>query len=81
MADTITDTPVLERRRLILCFDGTGNFFQGTNSDTNIVKLYKRLERHTPGQFHYYQRMYEYIRAIKGFKYADNGCSGNWNVC
>jgi Uncharacterized alpha/beta hydrolase domain (DUF2235) len=51
MADAITDTPVLERRRLILCFDGTGNSFQGTNSDTNIVKLYKRLERHTPGQF------------------------------
>ena len=44
------------RRRLVLCFDGTGNKFQGNESDTNIVKLYELLERHDPNQFHYYQR-------------------------
>jgi uncharacterized protein (DUF2235 family) len=44
-------------RRIVLCFDGTGNRFQGNESDTNIVKIYQMLERHSPGQFHYYQRM------------------------
>ncbi|KAJ5320468.1 hypothetical protein N7508_000751 [Penicillium antarcticum] len=42
-------------RRIVLCFDGTGNRFQGNESDTNIVKIYQMLERHSPGQFHYYQ--------------------------
>lgn len=44
-----------KRRRLILCFDGTGNKFLGNESDTNIVKIYSRLDRHDPSQFHYYQ--------------------------
>jgi uncharacterized protein (DUF2235 family) len=43
-------------RRIILCFDGTGNHFQGNESDTNIVKIYQMLDRHKEGQFHYYQR-------------------------
>ena len=43
-------------RRIILCFDGTGNSFQGNESDTNIVKIYQMLDRHKEGQFHYYQR-------------------------
>ncbi|EOD47693.1 putative sporulation associated protein [Neofusicoccum parvum] len=42
-------------RRLVLCFDGTGNKFQGTEVDTNIVKIYQMLQRHTDDQFHYYQ--------------------------
>ncbi|KAJ5758693.1 hypothetical protein N7520_005849 [Penicillium odoratum] len=42
-------------RRIILCFDGTGNHFQGNESDTNIVKIYQMLDRHQEGQFHYYQ--------------------------
>ncbi|KAJ5437740.1 uncharacterized protein N7458_008738 [Penicillium daleae] len=42
-------------RRIILCFDGTGNHFQGNESDTNIVKIYQMLDRHKEGQFHYYQ--------------------------
>ena len=45
-----------DERELVLCFDGTGNQFQGNEADTNIVKIYQMLERHTPGQFHYYQR-------------------------
>jgi len=42
-------------RNLILCFDGTGNTFSGSNGDTNVVKLLHKLERNTPNQFHYYQ--------------------------
>ncbi|KAL2870286.1 T6SS phospholipase effector Tle1-like catalytic domain-containing protein [Aspergillus lucknowensis] len=42
-------------RRLVLCFDGTGNHYQGTEEDTNIVKIYEMLERHIPGQYAYYQ--------------------------
>ena len=42
-------------RRLILCFDGTGNIFSGSNADTNVVKLLNKLDRSDPHQFHYYQ--------------------------
>lgn len=42
--------------RLVVCFDGTGNRFQGDTSDTNIVKLYEKFNRADPHQFHYYQR-------------------------
>ena len=45
------------QKRLVLCFDGTGNKYNGNDSDTNIVKLYKLLNRDTDDQFHYYQRM------------------------
>lgn len=46
-----------KRVALVLCFDGTGNKFSGNESDTNIVKIYSMLEKHTKGQYHYYQRM------------------------
>ncbi|MCJ1287666.1 hypothetical protein MMC26_007018 [Xylographa opegraphella] len=42
-------------RRLILCFDGTGNTFAGNTGDTNIVKLYDKFKRDDPNQYHYYQ--------------------------
>ncbi|KAK1761590.1 hypothetical protein QBC47DRAFT_356656 [Echria macrotheca] len=44
-----------ENRKLILCFDGTGNTFSGSNADTNVVKLLNKLDRNSPNQFHYYQ--------------------------
>lgn len=44
-----------EPNKLILCFDGTGNTFSGSNADTNVVKLLNKLDRHHPKQFHYYQ--------------------------
>lgn len=47
---------VATKRRLVLCFDGTGNKFSGDTSDTNIVKLYQMFDRKAPEQFHYYQR-------------------------
>lgn len=42
--------------KLVLCFDGTGNQYSGDTSDTNIVKLYQKLDRKAKNQFHYYQR-------------------------
>lgn len=42
-------------KKLVLCFDGTGNTFTGSNSDTNVVKLLSKLDRNDPHQYHYYQ--------------------------
>ncbi|KAH0432491.1 hypothetical protein CcaCcLH18_06398 [Colletotrichum camelliae] len=42
-------------RKLVLCFDGTGNTFTGTNADTNVVKILSKLDRNDPDQYHYYQ--------------------------
>jgi uncharacterized protein (DUF2235 family) len=44
-----------EPKKLILCFDGTGNTFSGSNADTNVVKLLNKLDRNDPNQYHYYQ--------------------------
>ncbi|KAJ3549893.1 hypothetical protein NM208_g266 [Fusarium decemcellulare] len=44
-----------EKKKLILCFDGTGNTFSGSNGDTNVVKILRKLDRNHPNQFHYYQ--------------------------
>lgn len=43
------------KRKFILCFDGTGNKFSGTDSDSNILKIYRMLDRNDDTQFHYYQ--------------------------
>ncbi|KAK8203020.1 hypothetical protein IWZ01DRAFT_119371 [Phyllosticta capitalensis] len=43
------------QRKFVLCFDGTGNKFSGTNSDSNILKIYRMLDRGDGSQFHYYQ--------------------------
>ena len=45
-----------EHGKLIVCFDGTGNQYSGNTSDTNIVKLYQKLDREALNQYHYYQR-------------------------
>ncbi|KAH8603014.1 hypothetical protein B0O99DRAFT_604890 [Bisporella sp. PMI_857] len=52
--DTDSKNPRL-RRKFILCFDGTGNKFQGNAGDSNILKIYSLLERSDKNQFHYYQ--------------------------
>ncbi|KAI1843276.1 hypothetical protein JX265_012151 [Neoarthrinium moseri] len=44
-----------EPKKLILCFDGTGNTFSGSNADTNVVKILNKLDRNDPHQYHYYQ--------------------------
>lgn len=50
--------PEHEPRKLVLCFDGTGNTFSGSNADTNVVKILSKLDRNDPNQFHYYQSEY-----------------------
>jgi 20S proteasome alpha/beta subunit len=51
-AETVDST---EPKKLILCFDGTGNTFSGSNADTNVVKILRKMDRNHPNQFHYYQ--------------------------
>ncbi|KAI0473050.1 hypothetical protein GGR56DRAFT_667300 [Xylariaceae sp. FL0804] len=41
--------------KLVLCFDGTGNKFRGDESDSNILKIFRCLDREAAGQYHYYQ--------------------------
>ncbi|KAH9908410.1 hypothetical protein F4778DRAFT_795832 [Xylariomycetidae sp. FL2044] len=54
--DVPTPTPTAqEPKKLIVCFDGTGNTFSGSNADTNVVKLMNKLNRNDPHQLHYYQ--------------------------
>lgn len=33
------------RKKIILCFDGTGNKFKGNEGDTNILKIFRMLDR------------------------------------
>lgn len=42
-------------KKLVLCFDGTGNVFSGSTADTNVVKIYDKLDRDADEQYHYYQ--------------------------
>jgi uncharacterized protein (DUF2235 family) len=42
-------------KKFVLCFDGTGNKFSGTDADSNILKIYRMLDRSGDDQFHYYQ--------------------------
>ena len=46
---------VRQRNKLVLCFDGTGNKFSGTDADSNILKIYRMLDRDGDDQYHYYQ--------------------------
>ncbi|KAM3530275.1 hypothetical protein NHJ13051_001494 [Beauveria bassiana] len=43
------------QRKLVLCFDGTGNKFHGDDSDSNILKIFRMLDRSAENQYHYYQ--------------------------
>src|SRR6187551_1591813 len=47
--------PHRSSKKFVLCFDGTGNKFSGTSSDSNILKIYRMLDRNGDDQFHYYQ--------------------------
>lgn len=47
--------PQRRTKKIILCFDGTGNKFSGTVADSNILKIYRMLDRGDPDQLHYYQ--------------------------
>ena len=50
--------PGRKPRKLVLCFDGTGNKFHGDDSDSNILKIFRMLDREADDQYHYYQRKY-----------------------
>lgn len=39
----------------VLLFDGTGNKFSGEDSDSNILKILRMLDRNDSTQLHYYQ--------------------------
>lgn len=42
-------------KTFVLCFDGTGNKFSGDESDSNVLKIFRMLDRNRGTQFHYYQ--------------------------
>ncbi|KAE8334061.1 hypothetical protein BDV39DRAFT_212059 [Aspergillus sergii] len=44
-----------KRAEFVLCFDGTGNKFSGNESDSNVLKIFRMLDRSGGDQFHYYQ--------------------------
>ncbi|KAL2392867.1 hypothetical protein ABEF93_002193 [Exophiala dermatitidis] len=45
----------LQRNTFVLCFDGTGNKFSGTDADSNILKLYRMLDRTDATMYTFYQ--------------------------
>ncbi|KAJ9603284.1 hypothetical protein H2200_012062 [Cladophialophora chaetospira] len=49
--------PGRERRKnvFVLCFDGTGNKFSGKETDSNILKLYRMLDRTDVNMYTFYQ--------------------------
>ena len=47
--------PPTPSKTFVLCFDGTGNKFSGTDSDSNILKIYRMLDKTRGQNFHYYQ--------------------------
>ncbi|KAL4741638.1 hypothetical protein BDV11DRAFT_56038 [Aspergillus similis] len=47
--------PARPVKQFVLCFDGTGNKFAGDESDSNVLKIFRMLDRSQPHQFHYYQ--------------------------
>ncbi|PGH18401.1 hypothetical protein AJ79_00469 [Helicocarpus griseus UAMH5409] len=51
MTHHATDVP----KSFVLCFDGTGNKFNGDESDSNVLKIFRMLDRNQGQQFHYYQ--------------------------
>lgn len=40
-----TEEPSNSKRQIVLCFDGTGNTFRADGADTNILKIYRMLEK------------------------------------
>jgi len=44
-------------RELVLCFDGTGNTFRADGGESNILKIFRLLDRTKENRYCYYQRM------------------------
>jgi hypothetical protein len=47
-------------RKLVLCFDGTGNKFRGDESDSNILKIFRMLDRTANDQCKSFPAPYDY---------------------
>lgn len=45
-------------RELVLCFDGTGNTFRADGGESNILKIFRMLDRTKENRYCYYQRRY-----------------------
>ncbi|GES56851.1 sporulation associated protein [Aspergillus terreus] len=43
-------------RELVLCFDGTGNTFRADGGESNILKIFRMLDRTKENRYCYYQR-------------------------
>lgn len=41
-SSSYSDAP---KRELVLCFDGTGNTFKADGTDSNILKIFRMLDR------------------------------------
>ncbi|KAH0846114.1 hypothetical protein FOPE_11355 [Fonsecaea pedrosoi] len=44
-----------QKNVFVLCFDGTGNKFSGKDTDSNILKLYRMLDRTDVNMYTFYQ--------------------------
>lgn len=44
-------------RELVLCFDGTGNTFRADGGESNILRIFRMLDRTKEDRYCYYQRM------------------------
>jgi uncharacterized protein (DUF2235 family) len=52
MADKAPMVP--DRKTFVLCFDSTGNRFQGNDKDSNVLKIFRLLDRSDRNQFSFY---------------------------
>ncbi|KAF9891623.1 hypothetical protein FE257_003634 [Aspergillus nanangensis] len=50
-----TDCGCPPTRELVLCFDGTGNTFRADGGESNILKIFRMLDRTRDNRFCYYQ--------------------------
>jgi uncharacterized protein (DUF2235 family) len=43
-----------KRDSFVLCFDGTGNTYTGDERDSNVLRIYRLLDRSEPKQYSWY---------------------------
>lgn len=53
--EILSSALVRPKNSFVLCFDGTGNKFSGTEADSNILKLYRMLDRSDAHMYTFYQ--------------------------
>ena len=52
---TKTEAIASPKNTFVLCFDGTGDKFTGTDIHSNILKIYRLLDKRVKNTYHYYQ--------------------------